>query len=228
MKTIEIPDSLPYPEIYKLSEASEVRDKFCYILKPYPLAGVSLTIVRAEGQVLVRLADWGGKLIDAQECEESPFVKEVMKYGCLIINFMKLSAIPKSQYYFSEDGEVPRLVDMRLSLNKFCGPGYLVDFFGKMNIPIQERVGEPIIANEDKIKQIQNGDGIYTSERYILKPSAFKSIMRGDNLVPLYVVIERNKTSETQDTPRDHDDSSGSGSTNSITDIPTQTDTKKD
>lgn len=189
-KVIELPDPLPYPTIRPIQELQELVNKFCYVFRAYPRKGVCLTIVRAEGEVCIRLADWEGKLLSVQD-NQSSFIDQIMtEYSRKITTTMRVIGVPRAIFYFSEDNG-PRLVDMRLSINKFCGPGYLADFFGKQDIPTQERIGEPIHLKPEEIKKIATGEGIYTHSSYIVKPSAFKSIIRENNVYPMYGVIDR-------------------------------------
>ncbi len=189
MSTIDLPDPLPYPQILPFSE-SQLTGKFCYVFKKYSLSGVSATIFRKDGVVTFRMADFTGKVLDAKEVS-----KEVMEYTTRCALTMKFARIPQAIFYFSKDDKI-RLVDMRLTLNKFCGPGYLGDFFGKQGIPIQEVVGKPVILSGDILEAVINGKGDYSHGKFIIKPSAFKFIVRGDDILPQYGVIE-NETKST-------------------------------
>lgn len=190
---IEIPDSLPYPGVLPFTELKEIHSKFCYVFKAYPMEGISTTIARdhKNGICCIRLADFKGNTIPPDNLgKHKDIVEEIMtKYSHKIIHTLKLIGVPKAIFYFSQS-DIPRLVDIRLSNNKFCGPGYLSDFFGKLGIPIQERVGDPVVLNEEKTNQIINHVGIYTNKAHILKPSAFKFILRGEDVFPAYGVID--------------------------------------
>lgn len=185
---IELPDLLPYPSIEKYTTLSELSNKLVYIFKHYPQNGVAFIPVISSGQVCIRLSDWSGKLLDP--AVKSDIVEKIMvEYSRKIISTMKVIGVPKAIFYFSNDNG-PRLVDMRLNQVKFCGPGYLKDFFGKQNIPIQEQVGEPVYLKSDIIEKILSGAEPYTNGRYIIKPSAFKVNVKDENVSPLYGIIE--------------------------------------
>lgn len=186
-ETIEIPDFLTYPKIYNLTDVKELVGQFCYIFKHYPNDGRQLLVMREAGQVCLRLADWRGQEIDPTD--KTQLNSQVVGYSSFIVHFMSASSIPKAIFYFSSENGEPRLVDMRLSHNKFCGPGYLNDFIGKMGIPIQEKVGDPVVLKSDVIESIVKKDGIYTHGKYVVKPSKFKLIIRGDDVLPMYGVI---------------------------------------
>jgi hypothetical protein len=184
MSTIELPDPLPYPKLLPFND-SQLSGKFCYIFKKYSTTkGVTAVIFRQSDIVTIRMADFTGKILDAKEVS-----KEVMEYTSRCAYTMKCSRVPKAIFYFSMDEKI-RLVDMRLSINKFCSPGYLRDFYGKQGIPTQEAVGDPVILAGDVLSAILEGKGDYSYKKFIIKPSAFKFICRGDDILPQYGVVE--------------------------------------
>ena len=189
---IEIPTSLPYPKLCAFDDIKELNKVYCYVIKKYPLSGIGLTVIRQEGNICIRVSDFAGNLLDvsSQNHIYNSCINEVMiKYTPRIVLTMKLSGIPKAMFYFANI-EKPILVDMRLSINKFCGPGFLQDIFGKQGIPIQEQIGSPVVLDEEIIEKLCEGHGDYSHGKFIIKPSAFKSIMRGDQLLPMYGVLE--------------------------------------
>jgi hypothetical protein len=190
VETIEIPDSLPYPEIADFDKVPSLKDKFCYVIKDYPHIGMGLVVVRKMGQVRIRMSDFSGKEISPDKLGVySQQIEEVMSnYSGRVLSAMRFIRIPQAMFYFAFADE-PRLVDVRLSLNKFCGPGWISDFLGKQEIALQEQVGSPLILNEDGLKKIQDGD--YGDGNLIFKPSAFKSMVRGEEIVPLYGRMRR-------------------------------------
>ena len=132
---IELPDAIPYP---KFLPVQELKGQYCHIFKSYSLTGVSLIIARNAEVMTLRLGDFEGKLINPDK--KHPLAECAMLalgYSKTIVEMLKLIGIPKATFYFSSD---LRLVDVMLSLNKYCSPGYLKDFFGKQNIPIQESI----------------------------------------------------------------------------------------
>jgi hypothetical protein len=186
---IEIPDSLPYPKILKFPEVPELAERFVYVIKAYPLDGFSFVISRGDGHVCIRVADWSGRVLTAEECEKQPLVQKVMKeYNPRCEHFMKIAAISKLQFYYSNNG---LLVDVRLGEAKFCGPGYISDFFGRLGIPIQERVGDPVVVKQEFLDKVNTQLDPYKYDTYVLKSSAFKPMIRGDLVLPLYGILER-------------------------------------
>jgi hypothetical protein len=184
-KVINIPDVLPYPKLYQLKDIPEFKNKFCYILKSFPDNGLSVLILRDKGDICVRMGDFSGNIIDLNQPND--YVKQVSGFLSKIVTTMRCIAIPKAIFYFSNDNGVARLVDMRLNTNKFCGPGYLYDFFGKQDIPVQVRIGEPIILDDTVISDLLCHQNAY-KDNCVIKPSAFKTIIREDQIVPLYGV----------------------------------------
>ena len=165
-----IPESLPYPKIYELGQVPELKDKYCYIVKSYPLSGLAIMVYRDNDDLYLRFTDFNG-------VEADPVEGRLLD---IIITVMKTANIKQSMFYFSEN----RLVDIRLSLNKFCSPGFIKDIFGKAGIPIQEEIGRPIQLDENNMGLILSGDGEYGCG-IIVKPSTFKSIIRND-VIPMY------------------------------------------
>jgi hypothetical protein len=190
--SVILPEPLPYPKIYDIKDLEEIKNKFCYVLDSYPLEGVALVIARQNEHVCIRVADWSGKIIDLEKDNKyQKYLELIMKEYCgRVVMTMKLISIPKAIFYFSADNNIPRLVDMRLSINKFCGPGYLQDFFGKQGIPVQKGVGDPVVIDDVNYNMITSGKGDYVAGNYILKPSAFKFIIREEEVVPLYGMIK--------------------------------------
>lgn len=179
INSIDIPDALPYPNFYALKECNELKNKYCYIFKKYSLNGVSLVITRKHDYVTIRAADFKGKDIN----QDLNSMQETINR---IVVTMKYINIPKAQFYFSEN----KLVDIRLSINKFCGPGWLADFFGKQSIPIQEQIGKPIVLTDENLEMLYSAKGDYSHGKFIVKPSAFKFIIRDGDPVPLYGILE--------------------------------------
>lgn len=191
---MNFPAILPYPAILDVKDVPELATKFCYVFKDYGNSGLTLVIKREAGSVYLKLADWSGKEMKPETVSKD--VSQIMtEQSHRIILTMKLIGIPQAIFYFSSNS---LLVDMRLSMNKFCGPGYLGDFFGKQGIPMQERVGEPVFLKSEELGKIRQGQGVYKGQKgFILKPSAFKFMVRNDVILPVYgrVTCETNTTS---------------------------------
>jgi hypothetical protein len=196
-KTIEIPALLPYPKIYPLSDIPEILNRICYIIEVYSLDGVGVVVSRDTGDICFRLCDFSGKLLEPDNKKYHRMFKIIFeKFMPRLIQTMQIISIAKGQFYFSCI-ESPILVDLRLSLNKFCSPGYLEDIFGRQGLLVQKSVGKPILLDEQNLKKVRDGVGIYESGHFIIKPSTFKSIIRGDEVLPMYGVLNNEAQSVT-------------------------------
>ena len=184
---MKIPDSLPYPEIYPLEKIKEIKDVSCFIVEKYPLIGISVVIVRDNDQVYIRLADFKGNLIAPNKMGDlTSCINIIMTtYVNKIISIMRYAHIKQTQYYFV-DNINPFLVDMRVSSNKLCSPGFLNDVFARAGIPSQKICGKPIVLSQENIERIRSKKGDYISGNFIIKPVVFKTIIRDELIVPLY------------------------------------------
>jgi hypothetical protein len=183
---IEIPDSLSYPKILPLQEIHEIRGKLCYVFKAYSLEGYSCVIVREKGNICVRFSDWNGNILDlSKQHDLSPnFGESVIKLATL----MRYIRVDRLQAYFSGKDKV-MLVDIRLTFNKFISPGMLNDLIGKLGIEVPEVIGRPIGLDDANISKLLSKSGEY-SGTIIVKPSVFKSIVRGEEILPAYGLVQ--------------------------------------
>ena len=102
---------------------------------------------------------------------------------------MQLIKINQIMIYITvDDDQNMILVDLRSSLNKFYGPGMIKDLFSKV-YPTQEVV-KIIALDENVLEAIKRGEGSYKGN-LILKCSKFKTVVRGNDLLPLYARIDR-------------------------------------
>ena len=69
---------------------------------------------------------------------------------------------------------------MRISANKFAGPGYINDFFGKQ-MDTQDIIQPGVILTEENLLSLREKE-----KEFILKPSRFKFTMEGDEVLPMY------------------------------------------
>lgn len=182
----QLPTLLSYPKLLPLNEVSDLGGKFVYFIRAYPLQGLAVMIVRQKDDVFVRIGDWDGKIINPTE---SPVATEfVKKYSQQFIGLMSSAKIPQAIFYVSVDGAEMRLVDIRLSLNKFSGPGMVRDLFSKI-INTQEVIKVDNLTPE-AMTAIKNNEGSYTGE-LIIKPSAFKTLERNKIMYPMYGIVLR-------------------------------------
>lgn len=189
-KTTRLPDVLPYSSFLDFSKhIAQFKNMFCYVLRGYSRKGVAVMIYRESGDVFARTADFNGKALEPVNDKAAAIVME--KYLNRLVFTMKTIRLNQAIYYFSGESDFI-LVDMRLALDKFCGPGYLNDFFGKQGIPIQTSINQPIILTDENIEMLLDGKGDYSGP-VILKPSAFKFTMEGGQPTPLYGAIREIK-----------------------------------
>lgn len=182
MSSLVVPEPFPYPEIQDVDQVNELKDVLCFVVKAYPLKGYSLVISREKGDVGIKVTDFAGKVIDKDQYDEN-VTRLLGDIFPKILCVMRYARIPKGQFYFP--ASELRLVDIRVSSNKFCSPGFIEDIFGRAKITIQETIDKPIVLSPDNLSLIKKGQGVYEGS-LILKPAVFKSIIRGDNILPLY------------------------------------------
>ena len=197
--TSSLPEILPYPQFLPFESTKSIHDIFCYVIKHYGNDGLSVLIYRipSNDDVYIVCGDWRGNKIDlvANENNDTPLLYEpaigfLENHAVEFLNMMRLVKIEQAQYYFAvHNGELV-LVDMRLSLNKFAGPGMIRDIFGKL-INVQDSIKTEIV-DARAIEAIEKGVGSYEGD-LIFKPSKFKMFHHQDNnsFTPLYVEIKR-------------------------------------
>lgn len=134
----------------------------------------------------MRIGDWDGKVINPMESEAATsFVK---KYSPHFISLMSSAKIPQAVFYLSVNGPDIRLVDIRMSLNKFSGPGMVRDLFAKI-VDTQEVIKVDNLTPE-ALTAIKENSGSYAGD-LIIKPSAFKTIERPKVMYPMYGIVLR-------------------------------------
>lgn len=177
---IEAPSLLSYPEILSLNDVrDEMIEQFCYIIKGYPLNGISILIKLNDEKIgtLIRIGDWNGNSLKP-DSELKKYEKIFLENYC--IKFLDLcmnAKIQQIQFYISCEKESMVLVDARTSINNMVSPGYIKDIFGKL-MPSQQIIGHPQIISKDILDSVQ--------EKVIIKPSLFKTIVRNNKMFPLY------------------------------------------
>lgn len=181
-----LPTLLSYPKILSLNEVPELGGKFVYFVRAYPLQGLAVMIVRQKEDIFIRIGDWDGKVINPTESAvATEFVK---KFSPHFVSLMASAKIPQAIFYVSVNGAEMRLVDIRLSLNKFSGPGMVRDLFSKI-IDTQEVIKIDNLTPE-AMTAIKNNEGSYTGS-LIVKPSAFKTLDRNKVMYPMYGQVLR-------------------------------------
>jgi hypothetical protein len=183
---IVIPDLLPYPKLAKFDNILEtMHNKYVHVIEEYPMEGVALLILRKNSYVMMHIGDFTGKLLEKTNNIHERVPSE---HRDELISMMKCVKLDKAIFYFSIGKEV-LLVDMRLSINKFCSPGYLKDFFGR-KVPIQKQIGDPIVLNDENLQLVRKAEGIYKGGNFIIKPVIFKTIIVEEQVLPNYGVLE--------------------------------------
>lgn len=179
---IEVPSLLSYPEILTLDQIQEeIIGQFCYIIKQYPLNGISVLIKLNDKQVgtLIRIGDWNSDPIKPDHLlkkYEDMFMKN---YAVKFLEFCMNAKIEQIQFYISCKEDSIILVDARTSINNMVSPGYIKDIFGKL-MPSQEIVGHPQIMSKEILESI--------NEKVIIKPSLFKATIKDNKMYPLYAL----------------------------------------
>lgn len=182
----QLPALLSYPPVLSLDDIPELAGKFVYFIRAYNLQGLAVLIVRQKEDVFMRIGDWDGKVINPSESEiATTFVK---KYSPKFINLMSSAHIPQAIFYLSVNGTNMCLTDIRLSANKFSGPGMVRDLFAKI-VETQETIKIDNLTPE-VMTAIKNNEGSYTGD-FIIKSSAFKTVNRGTTVYPMYGLVQR-------------------------------------
>jgi hypothetical protein len=182
-----IPVMLPHPE--PLSDTSFVSGMLCYVVKYYQNVGISCLISRKEGDVAVSMGDWNGNTIDLSNTKDSlslvaiDFLQHQAKR---LITISHAAGVNQAIYYFALDTGIPVLVDIRMSLNKFLGPGMVRDVFGKTFDT--QQVLKIDVMSEQLLEQIKNGVGNFSSG-VIIKPSRSRFMEVNGQPTPLYIGI---------------------------------------
>jgi len=192
-ETIELPDFLPYPDVLPLSEVPELNGKLAYIIKGYE-DGIAANVLIQDDNICVRFGDWNGKQIDIQKAGElSKLANEFIgKYLDNTIRLFRTIGLSQALLYMGLREGKMQLVDVRLSLNKFVGPGMIRDLFSKI-VPTQE-VNKVVNIDDATLDAIQAGKGNFAGELTI-KTSAFETVERqtprGKSMFPLYATVTR-------------------------------------
>lgn len=187
----ELPTLLPLPRPIPLEEFPGIGGMFCYVIEHYGPTGLALMIKRNGEDVAMTIGDWDGNLVPLDDSAHPLFVKAT---ACLnstaIMAYQVLKHIKLDQaiLYFADLGDRFVLVDVRMSLNKFVGPGMLQDVFGKVietqKVICVETLGDTImdsiVAGRDQF-----------APSLMLKPSRFRFATLGSDPIPLYVEVLR-------------------------------------
>lgn len=186
----KIPSVLSYPEILDFKElVKHINGKLVYPIKYYPLEGFSIVLYRDHDDIAIKIGDWDGNIINLEKHKNGPKITAYLNDHLReIITIIKYVNIPQAQLYFSV-GDKIRLVDLRVSQNKFMGPGMLKELFSK-TLDVQEEVQKPILINDENVNLIKEGVGPFKGN-VIVKTSYFGTLEKEKTLLPLYGKVIR-------------------------------------
>jgi hypothetical protein len=192
--TSETPTLLVYPDLLKFDEFEGIKGMFCYIIEHYGDDGIACLVARdpKEDKILIQCGDWKGTIHDLAD-EKSPQA-EISKqflnaYGEKLLSMMKLAQIDQAIFYLTiNSGGKFKLVDVRISFNKFLGPGMLRDVFSAL---IETPKVLDIANITDDVKDAMLAGNGKFSGNLILKPSRFRDVTWNGKSSPLYVEIVR-------------------------------------
>jgi hypothetical protein len=198
-----IPSILSYPKVLYLEDIEEeISGQFVYVIKGYKEEGLAIVIKRDEKNVYLKIGDFDGNDIDLvngshpfsqaalffAEQESSNFVEMMRVLGIQqVLLYISIDNIEESDEDYHIDW---KLVDLRVSLNKFYGPGMIRDLFSKV-FPTQEVLKITNVTGE-ALEAIYNNKGSYEGD-LILKCSKFKTVERGKEILPLYAKVRDRK-----------------------------------
>jgi hypothetical protein len=179
---------LSHPE--PLSDLAMVSNMLCYMVKYYQNVGISCLITHKDGNVSISMGDWNGQTIDLANTKDSMSLVAIdflHKQGQLLAAISNAAGVKQAIYYFALDTGIPVLVDIRLSLNKFLGPGMIRDVFGKAFDT--QQILKVDAMSEQLIEQIRDGAGSF-GDGVIIKPSRFRFTEVDGKLIPLYIKVQ--------------------------------------
>jgi len=122
-KISDPPSMLAYPIVDDISKVNEMDGQFVYVLKAYPLDGLSVVIhrriIKKEAIVNITFGDWDGNVVDlGKQSHLSNMVDNFMNnYSHKFVTVMRTIQLSQAQFYIVNDSDL-RLVDVRMSINK--------------------------------------------------------------------------------------------------------------
>jgi hypothetical protein len=191
--TSNLPAVLPYPNILNMTDERAIKGMLVYVIKHYGKEGISIIVTRdrANDTVYIMFSDWCGNKLDLND--GSGYTNIALKFASdklnKLIELMYTIALDKAQFYFTIiNNDELMLVDVRISINKFLGPGFIRDLFSKI-LTTQEIIK---IENIDDrfIEYVNKGIGSYEGN-LIIKPSVYRTVMNGNKIDPYYLEMVR-------------------------------------
>lgn len=182
------PKLLPHQGLRELDD--QFSNLYVYIMRhPGPPGPTIVVQKQKDGGVYAQFGDWSGIPIDPTDTTHHlhhGIIDLLANQFHKLQQLMQTCGLTQAQYYFSETGI---LVDVRMALNRYIGPGMLHDVFGKL-------VTTPEIIKVEVLDQrvrdaIEADSGSYSGE-LIVKPSRFREMELPDHsFVPLYAQVLR-------------------------------------
>jgi len=182
---------LPLPRPIPIDEFMGIQGMFCYIIEHYGNSGLALLIQRTGTNVAMSIGDWDGNVIAPDDAKHPMHIKVnacLNSVAIMAYQVLKHIVVDQAIFYFATINDRFVLVDVRLSLNKFIGPGMLQDVFGKV-LETQKIICVEIL-NSTIMDSIMVGRDQFAPS-VILKPSRFRFATVGTDPVPLYVEVLR-------------------------------------
>jgi hypothetical protein len=179
MPKTEVPSVLSYPRVQSLEETPELNGIFVYVVRRYALDGLAVVAIRNEDGTTLKFGDWDGNELSSGPLVDS-FLREM---ASKLLTLMYRTKIEKIQYYISNGV----LVDARTGRDTFLGPGMVKDVFGRV-VHTQSIIGKPIILTKENLDLINSRTPPY-DEPIIIKATSFKTIVRGNEMLPMYATV---------------------------------------
>ncbi len=182
----------PYPKPLSFTNERAIKGMLVYLVKHYGNHGLSVTIARnsKDGNVYILWGDWEGNKLDLED--NSGLTNAAIEFTKTelhkLISLMHSVNIPQAQYYFGIDNNEFVLIDVRITDDKFLGPGFIRDMFSKI-FRTQEVIK---IENVDErvIEYINKGIGSYQGN-LIIKPSLYRTTIVNGKTQPYYLEVVR-------------------------------------
>lgn len=181
---------MAYPEILPFKDIPEIKGQYVFLIKDYVQDGLSMLIEHVGDEMRVQFGDWDGHVIDATDTKHKYYnviASLINDKFSDIVALLKMIGVKQLQLYFSLTEGKLMLVDIRRAVNSFCSPGMVKDVFGKL-VDTQIIVDKPLFITDEVFNNIKTKQGIF-KQPLILKPSAFKTTVRGKDLYPMYARI---------------------------------------
>ena len=172
---------LPFNAIQPVDEVKEIMNcGAAYILDSYEDDGFSLLLRISKEGTSFKFGSFSGDELDVTEdIKYKNHISDLLKNNIdKYIDLLKTVRVNQIQLYFAKYNDGIALVDARPFFNKYLGPGMLRDIISKCGIDVPKTIElVPLVTQEILDK--------YKGTNFVIKPATPKSIVRGDDVVPL-------------------------------------------